>query len=227
MVSTLQSKVFAYNGELIVTIFCMDYTTLASSESVERAAHALTANRFIPIKLGSGAEALEYIKTHIPKGASVMNGSSVTLEEIGFVDYLKAGQHGWNNLHANVLAEQDAGKRADLRRYSVVSDYYLGSVHALSETGEMVIASNTGSQLPHLVYTSPNLILVVSTKKITPTLAAAIERLEKHVVPLEDEHMKKLYGSGTTRNKTLILHGESAMMKRSATVLLVKENLGF
>lgn len=205
----------------------MDYTTLASSESVERVVKALTVNRFQPVVIGSGPEALEYIKTHIPKGASVMNGSSTTLEEIGFVDYLKAGAHGWNNLHANVLAETDKEKQADLRRHSVVSAYYLGSVHALSETGELVIASNTGSQLSHLAYTSPHLILVISTKKIVPSLSAAMERLEKHVLPLEDEHMKKLYGSGTQHNKTLILHGESPMMARTATVLLVNEKLGF
>lgn len=205
----------------------MDYTKLASPDSVQRASDALAARRFDPIFVESGVKALELIKTLIPKGASVMNGSSVTLEQIGFVEYLKAGEHGWNNLHAGILAENDTNKRQYLRTQSSLSDYYLGSVHALSETGEMVIASNTGSQLPHLVYTSPNLILVVGTHKIVPTLEAAIERLHKHVVPLEDEHMKQLYGSGTTLNKTVILHGESAMMKRSAKVILVGEKLGF
>jgi hypothetical protein len=203
------------------------YTKLASDSSIQSAVEGLKARRFDPVVVSSGKEALELIKTLIPKGASVMNGASVTLEQIGFVDYLKSGQHPWNNLHAGILAENDPAKRQQLRMLSSLSDYYLGSVHALSETGEMVIASNTGSQLPHVVYTSPNLILVVSTKKITPTLAAALERLEKHVVPLEDEHMKTLYGQGTTRNKTVILHGESAMMKRSVKVLLVKEDLGF
>ena len=205
----------------------MDYTQLASTESVEKTMKGLESRRFKSLVLESGKDAFEYIKKAIPKGASIMNGSSVTLEDIGFVEYLKAGEHGWNNLHAAILAEQDQAKRAELRKHSVVSDYYLGSVHALTEEGEMVIASNTGSQQPHLVYTSPNLILVVSTKKIVPTLVSAFERIEKHVVPLEDEHMKKLYGSGTMRNKTVILHGESPMMKRSVTVVLVKENLGF
>lgn len=204
-----------------------NYTTLASPGSVQRASEGLKARRFDPIFVENGAKALELIKTLIPKGASVMNGSSVTLEQIGFVEYLKAGEHGWNNLHAGILAENDTGKRQYLRAQSSLSDFYLGSVHALSETGEMVIASNTGSQMPHLVYTSPNLILVVGTHKIVPTLEAAIERLHKHVVPLEDEHMKQLYGSGTTLNKTVILHGESAMMKRSAKVILVGEKLGF
>ncbi len=205
----------------------MDYTKLASDEVIEKTAKGLEGRRFKSMVVGSGKEALAAIQGLIPEGASVMNGSSVTLEEIGFVEYLKSGSHKWNNLHAGVLAENDQAKRADLRRRSVLSDYYLGSVHAITEDGEMVIASNTGSQQPHLVYTSPNLILVVGAQKIVPTLPAAFERLEKHVIPLEDEHMKKLYGSGTMHNKTVILHGESPMMKRSATVIIVKEELGF
>ncbi|QQG38351.1 MAG: lactate utilization protein [Candidatus Kaiserbacteria bacterium] len=205
----------------------MEYTKLATEEIIEKAVHELEARRFKTARVQNRAEALEYIKKTIPAGASVMNGSSVTLEEIGFVDYLKAGGHPWRNLHEEILNEPDKDKRAQARMHAVVSDYYLGSVHALTEGGEMVIGSNTGSQQPHLSYTSQNLILVVGTQKIVPDLPAALERLEKHVIPLEDEHMKGLYGSGTQHNKTLILYGESSMMKRNATVLLVEEKLGF
>ena len=205
----------------------MDYTTLALQETIEKTMEGLTGRRFTSMVVETGKDALQAIQKLIPKGRSVMNGSSVTLEEIGFVDYLKSGAHGWNNLHEAVLKEEDKEKRDNLRKHAVVSDYYLGSVHAITEGGEMLIASNTGSQLPHLAYTSPNLILVVGTQKIVSNLAAAFDRLEKHVIPLEDEHMKNLYGAGTQHNKTLILHGESSMMGRTATVILVKEKLGF
>ena len=91
----------------------------------------------------------------------------------------------------------------------------------------MVIASNTGSQLPHLVFTSPNIILVVGTQKITPTLESAIRRLEEYVVPLEDKRAMGAYNSHTMNTKTLILHKENPMMGRSVKILLVKEQLGF
>ena len=218
---TLQSKVIGTGT------YYMNYTELASKETAAKTAQGLKDRNFNPVILETGADALEYIKRTIPPGASVMNGSSTTLEQIGFVDYLKSGEHSWNNLHAAIVAEKDGAKQAELRKHSVASDYYLGSVHALTESGEMVIASNTGSQQPHLVFTSPNLILVVSTKKIVPLLEAAIDRLEKHVIPPEDAHMMEKYGVGTKRNKTVILHGENPMMKRSVTVVLVNEDLGF
>lgn len=203
------------------------YETLATQETVQKTTEALKARGFNPIIVGTKAEALEKIKELIPQGAAVMNGSSTTLEEIGFIDYLKAGAHGWNNLHEGIILEKDPVKQSELRKYSVVSDFYLGSVHALAETGEMVIASNTGSQLPHLVFTSPNLILVVGTHKITPTLADALKRLEGYVVPREDARALKAYGVHTAKNKTVILHGENPMMKRKIHVLLVNEKLGF
>ncbi len=205
----------------------MDYTTLATKDTLEKTTEALAANGFMPEVIATKEDALERIKELIPKGASVMNGASTTLQEIGYTEYLKDGKHGWNNLHANILAETDAAKQADLRKMGVLSDFYLGSVHALTEDGQMVISSNSGSQLPHLAYTSPNLILVVSTEKITPTLADAFERIQNHVVPLEDERMKKVYGFGTLRAKTLILHKENQAMGRKVHVLLVEENLGF
>lgn len=205
----------------------MDYTTLANEEVLARTAAALRERNFEPVIIATKEEALEKIKELIPAGSSVMNGASATLGEIGFVDYLRAGQHGWNNLHAGIAAEQDPAKQRDLRRQALLSDYYLGSVHGLSEAGELVIASNTGSQLPHIVYSSPNVVFVVGTQKITPTLADAEARLWEYVVPLEDARMKSVDMGGTKLNKLVHYFGEPAYTGRKITVLLVKEKLGF
>jgi L-lactate utilization protein LutC len=205
----------------------MDYDTLASKETITATMEALKANNFESVNVATGADALALIKERIPQGASVMNGASKTLEAIGYVEYLKAGQHGWNNLHDAILAEKDPEKQANLRKHSVVSDFYTGSVHALSQTGEMIIASNTGSQLPHLVYTSPNLILVVGAQKIVPSIAEGFNRIDKHILPLEDANMKSKYGVGTLHAKTVILHKENPMMGRKILVIIVNEKLGF
>jgi len=203
------------------------FNTRASQESIEKTVQALEANGFQPEVAENRVEALERIKALIPKDASIHNGASTTLQEIGYIDYLKSDTHGWNNLHATILAETDTEKQNKLRRESAFSEYYLGSVHALSETGEMVIASNSGSQMPHLVFTSPNIILVVGTQKITPTLADAIQRLEEYVIPLEDKRAMEAYKSHTMNAKTLILHKENPMWGRKVHVILVKEPLGF
>jgi hypothetical protein len=203
------------------------YTSIAPIDVAQKTAFELKANGFEPILLETGKDAFEKIQELIPAGASVMNGSSTTLNQIGFVEYLKSDSHGWRNLHGEILKESDKEKQAKMRKLSVISDYYLGSAHAVTEEGEIVIASNTGSQMPHLVYTSPNIILVVGRQKIVSNLAGAFDRIKSHVVPLEDERMKGVYGFGTTYAKTLILHQENPNMGRNIKVLLVNEQLGF
>lgn len=186
---------------------------------------ALKGNGFLPEVFTSKEAVFKRVLELIPQGASVMNGSSQTLQQIGLVDYLSGQDHGWNNLHARILAETDPEKQAQLRKECVISGYYLGSVHAVSETGEMIIASASGSQLSHLAYTSPNVILVVSTQKICPNLEVARERVAKHVVPLNDELMKSFGYPGSVMTQEFILHQE--VYGRKFHVLFVTEALGF
>lgn len=205
----------------------MDYTTIPSSEIVQKTADSLKANNFEPIIVTTKEEALAKIKELIPAGASVMNGASTTLEQIGYIEYLKSGQHGWDNLHEKILNEKDPAMQSLLRRQMVVSDFYLGSAHAVSQTGELVFGSNTGSQLPGLAFTASNLILVVGTHKITPTLGDALARLNGYVTEREDERLVKVHGVHTIHAKTLILHKENPSMGRKVRIILVSEVLGF
>lgn len=71
----------------------MNYTTLASTETIARTMEPLKERGVLPELVETRVDALDRNKALIPAGASVMNGSSRTLEEIGFVDYLKSGEH--------------------------------------------------------------------------------------------------------------------------------------
>ncbi|MBI4114803.1 MAG: lactate utilization protein [Candidatus Niyogibacteria bacterium] len=205
----------------------MNYETLANTEAVQKVIEALAERGIMAILVNNRMEALEKVKSFIPKGASVMNGSSRTLEDIGFVDYLKSGNHGWKNLHEEVLAEKDPVKQAILRKQAVLSDYYLGSVHAVAETGQLIIVSNSGSQLPHIVFTSPNLVFVVGTQKLAPNLDAALSRVREYVLPLEDKRMKDAGMGGSAISKLLIFEREPVFMRRKVHVIFVNEKLGF
>ena len=205
----------------------MNYDILATKESVEKTVASLKERGHLVEYVESRTHALSRIKEIIPSEASVMNGSSRTLEEIGFVEYLKQGQHGWNNLHETILEEKNPAKQALLRKQSVLSDFYLGSAHAVAETGEIVIASNSGSQLSHVAFTSQNIILVVGAQKITPNLDTALARLEEHVYPLEDARMKDVGMGGSYISKILVVNKEQPFMGRKSHIIFVNEKLGF
>lgn len=204
----------------------MDYTKIALDEVIAKVAEALSARNITPIIVDTKEAALEEIKKLIPTGGSVMNGSSTTLQEVGFVDYLKAGEHGWNNVHENILNEQDPVKKARLRKESVLADYFLGSVHAVTEAGQLVIVSASGSQMPSYAFTSDNVIWVVGAQKIVPTLNDAMARIQDYVIPLEDVRVKGVGYPGTTLARTLIIERE-IMPHRHLTIIFVKEKLGF
>jgi len=205
----------------------MQYSILASNESIGKTTKALEAKGYIVFVVENAKEALEKIKALIPQGASVINGASITLETIGYMDWLKSGKTGWIDLHAKVNSESDPAKRSKLRKEASISDFYLGSVHALTEDGQMIIASNTGSQLPSIAFTSTNLIFVVGTQKIVPTLADAMKRLEEYVYPLEDKHLMDKYNSHTNISKILIFKKEQEYLGRKINFILVKEKLGY
>lgn len=204
----------------------MAYDILAGDDVITTTIEALKVRGIEGVVVANKEEALAALKAMIPAGASINNGSSTTLQQIGFVDYVK-GETPWNNLHAKAIAESDSAAQKKLRQEALFADYYLGSVHAMAQTGEMVIASGSGSQLPAIITTSPNVIFVVSTQKITPTLADAMDRLNTHVYPLEDARMKSVNMGGSTISKVLTFQYEPAFTGRKISVIFVKEKLGF
>lgn len=205
----------------------MAYDVVLDDDVIAKTANAIGERGIEVIVVGSKAEALAKIKELIPAGASINNGSSRTLDEIGFLDVLKSGEHQWNNLHDPIVNEKDPQKQRALRNAALFSDFYLGSVHAIAETGELVIASASGSQLPHIVFTSPNIIFVAGAQKIAPSYEEAVKRVREYVVPLEDARMKSVGMGGTVLSKILTFEHEPAFMGRTVRLIIVKEKLGF
>lgn len=203
----------------------MNYNTPSSKEIITKTAQAIKKRGIEVIIVNNKEEALERVKEIIPKGAAVMNGSSTTLQEIGFVDYLASKNHPWKNLHDSILEEKDQQKQAELRRKSVTADYFLGSVNAIAETGELVAADASGSRVGAYPFAAGKVILVSGVNKIVPTLEEAIKRVREYVYPLENERAKKAYGMGSVIGKMLII--EKEISPQRITLVLVKEKLGF
>ena len=204
----------------------MKYETLASKDVVKRTMEALKTRNVNAELVNTKEEALTKINALIPPGKEVMTGSSTTLNEIGFTDMLKSGKHPWKNLKGQILAEKDPGKQMELRKKSVTSEYFLGSVHAVVETGEILIVNATGSSIPSDAYSSDNVIWIVGTQKIVPTLEEGFKRIREYCFPLEDKRMKSIGSPGTTIGKYLIFEKE-INKNRKINLIFVNEKLGF
>lgn len=205
----------------------MSQETQPPAEVVARTAEAIRARGVQVTVVGTRAEALQAVQSLIPDGESVMTGSSITLQEIGFEDVLKSGSHRWRNLKADMLAEKDMAKQTVLRRQNTLADTWLGSAHAIAETGELVFASATGSQLASFAFSSPRVIWVAGTQKIVPTLVDALARVRGEVFERENERMKGIGMPGSSIGKLLIFEGEAPYLGRHVHLVLVNERLGF
>ncbi|WP_135303536.1 lactate utilization protein [Haloarcula amylovorans] len=196
-----------------------------SDEELNAAVENLQSRGFDVVVVEDGETALDELRERIPAGASVMDGHSTTLEEIGFMEYLMEGDHDWENRHAEVYGIDDDAERQRARREAQAVDYFLGSVNAIAATGELVAADASGSRIGAYPFAAENLLLVAGTNKIVEGLDAALDRLEGVAFPLEDARAEDAYGTGSMIGKQLIYRQEAE--EGRTTLILVKESLGY
>jgi hypothetical protein len=101
----------------------------------------------------------------------------------------------------------------------------VGSVHAVTEDGQVIIASFGGSQLPGYAAGAGHVVWVVGAQKIVPTLEDGFKRIREYSYPLEDERLLQSLGVNSAINKLLIVSGE--VRPGRTTMIIVKEKLGF
>jgi hypothetical protein len=196
-----------------------------SEEEIADTTKALEAHNIRVIRVRDGAEALSWIRELIPRGSEVMNGSSTTLVEIGFEEYQQSGDSGWKDLHLVVNAENDASKRADIRRRTVTAEYFLSGVNAIARSGELVGCDKTGSRVGAWPIAAKNLIFVAGVNKIVPTVTDALERVRNFAYPLENARAQKAYGIPSSIGKCVILANEPVPGR--VTLILINEHLGY
>jgi hypothetical protein len=177
------------------------------------------------IRVSDAKAALAKIEELIPEGVQVMNGSSTTLIEIGYEDLVNSGRQSWKNLHKIVTSEDDAAKRHELRRRSVISEYFLSGVNAIAMTGELVSCDGSGSRVGAWPFAAKNLILVSGVNKIVPTLQDAMQRVMEYAYPLENARAKKALGTSSWIGKWVIMANERQTGR--VKLILINECLGY
>ena len=202
----------------------MDWTVIPSDEVITKTIEALKKRNIQTVVVNNRTEALAKLKELIPSGVSVMTGSSTTLDEIGFTDLLKSKNHPWRNFKDIIFAEKDPVKQYELRRQSLLADYFLASVQAIAQTGEVLSCDATGTRTGPYSFGPKDVIWVAGAQKIVTDLDQAFRRMHEHCIPLEDKRMKSVGYPGTTLSRILIYEKADA---NRITMILVKEKLGF
>jgi hypothetical protein len=201
-----------------------EFSKLASDEQIERTVKALDANGIHAVVAENGEEAKRIFFELVPEGAEVFLGASVTLETTGIKDIIdRSGRY--EALRPKIFALDRATQAREIRKLGGAPDYAAGSVHAVTEEGQVLIASNTGSQLGPYASGAGKVIWVVGAQKIVKDLNEGFKRIYEYDLPLETEHMRQLYNMGTNVSKVLVVNRE--IRPNRITMIIVKEEVGY
>jgi len=205
-----------------------DWQKGAAHESIERAAKALRANGFEVTLAADAAEARQKVLALVPPGSEVFTMTSMTLEATGLARELNEPGR-YDSIRNRLNAMDPKTQERAMRKLCAAPDFALGSVHAVTEDGALVIASNTGSQLGAYAYSAGKVIWVVGAQKVVKDVEEGQRRIREHVLGLETARARKAYGLPESWNsyysKVLLFRRE--INPGRAHVVLVNEALGF
>jgi len=199
------------------------FDTLPDEQTLAATVTALEEHGFSVEVVDDLEAARQAVLTRIPHGSSVMTNTSVTLQQTGIADSVNDG--GPYDSARVKMAELDfATQLQEMKAIGGQPDYALGSVHAITRDGTLVIASASGSQLASYAWGASNVIFVAGAQKLVPTLEAARDRIYGHSLVLEDARAVAAYGQHSSVGKILEIHSE---LPGRIHIVLVRQVVGF
>ena len=199
------------------------FTTLPDDQTLAATVVALEEHGFSVEVVGDLDAARKAVLARIPKGSLVMTNTSVTLQETGIADAINGGEL-YESARNKMFALDFATQAQEMKVIGGQPDYALGSVHAVTRDGTLVIASASGSQLASYAWGAANVIFAVGAQKLVTTVEAAHERIYKHSLKLEDARAYAAYGQHSSVGKLLEIHQE---LPGRIHVVLIRQLVGF
>ena len=199
------------------------FTALPDEQALAETVTALEEHGFSAEVADSLDAARRAVLARIPAGSSVMTNTSVTLDETGLTEAVnESGQY--ESARKKMFALDFATQAQEMKVIGGQPDYALGSVHAVTRDGTLVIASASGSQLASYAWGAANVIFVVGAQKLVATLPDAHDRIYQHSLPLEDVRAQAAYGQHSSVGKVLEIHQE---LPGRIHIVLIRQPVGF
>jgi LUD domain len=199
------------------------FTTLPDERTLADTVVALEEHGFSVEVVDDLDAARQAVLALIPEGSSVMTNTSVTLQETGIAEAINNGGP-YDPARNRMMALDYATQLPEMKAIAGQADYALGSVHAVTRDGTLVIASASGSQLASYAWGAANVIFVVGAQKLVAGLEEAHERIVEHSLPLEDARAYATYGQNSRVGKVLEIYQEDP---GRIHVVLVRQAVGF
>lgn len=201
------------------------WNQLVDQKTLEKTSKALKANGIESFIVENREEAKQKVLELLPKGAEVMDMSSETLRETEIAKEINESGN-YDSVKSKLKSMNREAQEREMQRIGAAPEWAVGSAHAVTEDGKVLVASNTGSQLPAYTYGSDHVIWVVGAQKVVKNLDDGIKRIYEYVLPLESKRVQKAYGMERSNVSKLLIFNKEVNPGR-LTLILVKEILGF
>lgn len=201
-----------------------DFAKLASSRTITKTVKALERNGMRAIVVENGVQAKEKVLEMLPQGAEIFTMTSQTAQTVSLTKEINESDR-YNSVRPKLMSMDRKTQGLEMQKMGAAPEWVIGSIHAVTEKGQVLIASNSGSQLPAYANGASHVIWVVGTQKIVKDIQEGIRRIYEYSYPLEDQRAQKAYGMRSGVNKILIINKE--VIPGRITVILIKERLGF
>jgi hypothetical protein len=200
-----------------------EFAQPADPDRLERTLEALRGRGFLAHVVADGAAARQFVLDAVPEGAEVHTALSETLTELGIrAEIEESGRY--DSVRAKLALLDRETQDREMRKLGAAPDYILGSAHAITDDGVVMVGSGSGSQLGAYAYAAGRVILIVGHQKLVRDVPHGLRRLREYALPREFARMQGIGYPGSLLAKTLLIeHEPSARI----TVILAPETLGF
>ena len=205
-----------------MAVAAIEFAEPASGGTLEAVAEKLRARNFEVVIVDDGAAAKAEVLSRVPEGSQVHSGKSKTLEDAGIFDEFMNNEN-YDFIRRRTMKMDRNTQRDEMRKAGAAPDIMVNSAHAVTEAGQIVMTSATGSQIGPIASGAGKLILVIGSQKVVPDLDTAFRRIEDYVIPYEEDRLNVAHGVAKM-NRTLILGGDHTPGR--TTIILVRQPIG-
>ncbi len=203
----------------------------------EKVVSALNKRHFDAFYCEDKNEALYKILEFISKDDVISWGGSMSINEIGLVDYLES--NGYKTINRDKAKDPQEKLKCAIDSFS--SDIFLMSANAISEDGQLVNIDGLGNRLAALCFGPKNVFVVAGMNKVSKTIEDAYQRARTYAAPCNMQRINSLAAKNTPCVKTgscadclsedsicaQILTTRLCKPNGRIKVFLVNENLGY
>ncbi|HEV2237553.1 MAG TPA: LUD domain-containing protein [Ktedonobacterales bacterium] len=199
------------------------FATPATPERLRRVAEALERRGIHTTIAADATEAKQLALALIPEGAEVHIALSETMAKLGITPAIQESGK-YDAIRPKLMRMDRATQHREMRKLATAPDYILGSVHAITDDGILLIASGSGSQLGPYAQSAGTVVLVAGHQKIVSDVTEGLRRIHEYSLPMEDQRMKDMGHQGSIVGKVLLIEHE---MPGRIHLILIPEVIGF